>query len=143
MTLEGKVTNILNDRELAINLGSERAVVEGDVFEVIGEPQQVCDPDTKEPLGEVDPSRIKVRVFEVHGKFAVARTFETYVAEIDEPSYPFLINVFPPPRPTRRIRRVKKLLQPQIVSGYPRFTEEGAYIKEGDKVRQIHYVQEE
>jgi hypothetical protein len=135
MTLEGKVANVLNDRELVINLGKSQGVEEGMVFEVSGQSLEVRDPDTNAVLGEVEPSKVKVKVIQLHDKFAVARTFETYTVELDEPlpGYPFSAM-----RPTRRVTRVKKLLPfsiAHISAGYPRFTEEGAYVMAGDKVR--------
>ena len=38
----------------------------------------IIDPETHEPLGELEREKIRVRVFETHPKFSLAHTFETY-----------------------------------------------------------------
>ena len=78
--IEGKVAKILNPRELVINKGSADGVEDQMRFEVVDESQQVRDPDTNELLGEIRRVKIRVRAVEIHPKFSIARTYETYEA---------------------------------------------------------------
>jgi hypothetical protein len=70
--IEGRVAQILNDRELIINRGRKDGVTGGMAFDVLmGNPLQVNDPETGESLGILERSKASVRVSEVHEKFAV------------------------------------------------------------------------
>ena len=78
MGIEGKVARILNTRELVLNLGSDAGVSVDMEFAVLERRLSIIDPETQEPLGELQREKVKVRVFETYPKFSLARTFETY-----------------------------------------------------------------
>ena len=78
MGIEGKIAKILNTRELVINRGTNHGVRPGMAFAVLEQQFGIVDPDTQEPLGNLDREKVRVRVSETHPKFSLARTYETY-----------------------------------------------------------------
>ena len=81
MAIEGKVAEILNERELVLNKG-EIAGVKKDMIFGVFETKEVIDPDTGEILGPVDSVKIRAKVVDVQPKLSVCRTFETYQVNI-------------------------------------------------------------
>lgn len=74
--LTGKVSGILTERELAINIGSNHAVAPGMRFKVLAEqPTEIRDPETDDVLGIVDREKIRLKVSEVHERFSICRTY--------------------------------------------------------------------
>ena len=74
--VRGKVARVLNEREVAINRGSDDGVELGMKFNIIdSDRQEVRDPDTGETLGYVERAKIPVRVTSVYDRLAVATTF--------------------------------------------------------------------
>lgn len=74
--LEGRVAQILNERELVINIGSEAGVSKGMKFAVLADtPREIIDPVTKESLGLLDQEKVKVQAKQVLPKMAVCRTY--------------------------------------------------------------------
>ena len=81
--LEGRVAEILNEREVAINLGSEEGVAPEMRFAILsGHPYVIKDPETGDELGEVDRPKVRVKVSLVKDRFCLARTYETYSVNI-------------------------------------------------------------
>ena len=81
MTIEGKVAEILNEREVLINKGSESGVEQGMTFRVTTPDIPVRDPDTDEMLGTFNRDKIGIKATEVYPKFSVGRTYETYIVK--------------------------------------------------------------
>ena len=75
--IRGRVAAVLNSRQLIINRGSDHSVEPGMCFSVLEE-LNVTDPDTGEPLVDIPREVVKVRVIDVHPRYAVAHTYETY-----------------------------------------------------------------
>ena len=74
--VRGKVARVLNEREVAINRGSNDGVEIGMKFNILDpESQEVRDPDTGELLGYVERPKAPVKVTMVYDKLAVATTF--------------------------------------------------------------------
>ena len=69
------VVTILNEREIAINAGSEKGVEKGMFFNVLEQPLKIVDPSTGADLGSLQRIKIRVRVNHVDSKFCVATTF--------------------------------------------------------------------
>lgn len=82
MAIEGKVAAILNERELVINRGADAGVKQDMRFKVMEPGVDIKDPDTGEPLGTIQREKIRVEVVEVHPKYSVGRTYETYVISV-------------------------------------------------------------
>lgn len=76
--IEGKVAQVLNTRELAINRGRKDGVKVGMKFAVLAEtPLELKDPETGAVLGVIDREKVRVSATEVHDAFAICRTYET------------------------------------------------------------------
>ena len=76
--IRGKVAEVVSDREVILNRGSEHGVHNGMYFAIL-DPGAVgiTDPDTDEPLGDIKMVKIVVRAIEVAPKITLARTFRT------------------------------------------------------------------
>ena len=74
--VRGKVARVLNEREVAINRGSNDGVEIGMKFNILDpESQEIRDPDTNEALGFIERPKSRVRVTQVHDRVSVAETF--------------------------------------------------------------------
>ena len=81
--LEGKVADVLNERELVINIGSEKGVKLDMKFEVLEkEFYKIKDPDTGKLLDTLDKTKIRVKIVEVREKISIGRTYETYEVNV-------------------------------------------------------------
>src|SRR4051794_17442712 len=78
--LEGRVAEVLNERELVVNIGSTAGVKRGMRFAVLAATALVVrDPDTGAELGTIDREKIRVEATEVEPRFAVCATYEKTV----------------------------------------------------------------
>ena len=76
--IEGRVAQILNARELVINIGSDQGVSRGMKFSVLSEaPMEIRDPTTNEVLDEIDREKVRVEASEVRNRITICRTFRT------------------------------------------------------------------
>ena len=76
--LEGRVAQVLNARELVINIGSDKGVAVGMKFAVLSAtPMVVHDPETNELLDSVDREKVRVEAVEVRPKIAICKTYRT------------------------------------------------------------------
>lgn len=76
--IEGKVATVLNERELVLNVGSEEGVEVGMRFKILYQGGiEITDPDTDEPLGNVEWPKTEVKIVSVQPHMAVGRTFRT------------------------------------------------------------------
>ena len=132
MTINGKVAAILNERDLVINKGHNDGVSEGLSFMVTQPNFSIKDPDSGVELGVLAREKIKVKVFEVHPKFSVAKTYETYSST--EPSGLQLADA---QHRRRTVTKVRKILiepagQKNVAIGL-----EGSTVHVGDPVVEI------
>ncbi len=75
--IRGKVARVLNEREIAINVGTTQGVTVGmyfDVMDALG--QDIMDPETDEVLGSIERPRVRVKVTHVQEKLSVASTYQ-------------------------------------------------------------------
>ena len=77
--ITGKVARILNDREVALNIGSDDGVALDMLFDIMSKGYDIQDPDTGEILGSVQSQRpkIRIRIIQVHDRVSVASTYRT------------------------------------------------------------------
>ena len=76
-TICGRVAQILNSRELVINLGTEQGVEFGMYFDVLDpKGQEIKDPVTKKVLGSIDRPKVRVKVTKVQAKICIASTYK-------------------------------------------------------------------
>jgi len=130
--IKGKVANILNARELTINIGKEQGVKAGMIFKVLADsPVAVIDPDTKKKLGEVDREKIRVKVSEVDENFSVCKTYRTRrTGGIAYPSMSSIASLMVE-------REAVETLKASEASLPPPLPEEESFVKTGDRVIQV------
>lgn len=127
--IEGQVAAILNERELAINRGSNHGVEVDTKFEVL-EPEGVAvtDPETEEELGEEVGVKIRVRIVRVESDYSIGRTYER-VGGYDPLGFAAAA-LFKGTDARFRTLRTSEAL-------FSSLAEEESYVKRGDPVRQI------
>lgn len=140
--ITGKVAGVLNERELTINIGSEKGVYEGMKFKVLtSSPIEVKDPDTKEILGTVDREKVQVKAVEIFKNYSICRTFHKTIIESSGINMrAIMASAFLEYRPRREIPETLKTKDSTLP---PPLSEEDSYVKKGDRVIQIIEVDEE
>lgn len=135
--LKGKVAAVLNERELAINIGASGGVEPGMKFKVLAdEPAEVLDPETDELLGTIDREKVRVQAREVQERFSICRTYIIHRTN-GGPFYglsgmgPALARLYAPPR------EIPETLKAEDSALPPPLSEEESYVKKGDRVVQL------
>ena len=73
--IRGKVAQILDSRQLVINVGSSQDVAVNMIFKILNpKGEQIRDPDTQQILGSIESPRAFVRVIQVQDNLSVATT---------------------------------------------------------------------
>ena len=75
--IRGHVVSILNEREIAISVGSNHGVVEGMFFDVLEAPRVIFDSKVGKQLGTLQRQKVRVRVTDIEKDFSVAITFRS------------------------------------------------------------------
>jgi hypothetical protein len=132
MPIQGKVAAILNERDLVINKGRSDGISEGMTFQVTQPDVPIRDPDSGLELGVLVRDKIKVRVFEIHPQFSVAKTYETYSARVPSEVQQALSRVA-----GRTVTRVRKILAESSEQEGDTIGREGSTVYVGDPVVQI------
>ena len=140
--ITGKVAGVLNERELTINVGSEKGVYEGMKFKVLASsPIKVKDPDTEKILGTVDREKVQVKAIEIFKNYSICRTFHKTIIEGSGINMGALISTtLLEYRPRREIPETLKAKDSTLP---PPLSEEDSYVKRGDRVIQVIEVDEE
>lgn len=74
----GKVAEVVSNREVILNRGSDDGVERGDYFAVLEtRAVGITDPDSGDDLGDIRVVKIVVRAVEVAPRLTLARTFRT------------------------------------------------------------------
>jgi hypothetical protein len=124
---DGKVAQVLNERELVINIGRADGVQRGMKFAVLAaKPTEITDPDTGEVLGELDREKVRVKITEVHANMAVARTYESWTV-----GGVWFSNVFEEKRREYRTFHYSPGSIPAPID------DSDSYVKIGDRVKRI------
>ncbi len=134
--LTGLVAGILNDRELVINIGEQAGVKVGMKFKVLDKEVLVKDPATGEELGTVQREKIRVKVFDVQPKLAMARTYETTQVNIGGigPDLSIMRGILAPPQ---WVTRVRTLAYKDSGLDYAPLNEESSFVKVGDPIELV------
>ena len=128
--IEGRVAQVLNERELVINLGARDLVRKGMRFAVLAaKPLEIRDPETNEVLGEVDREKVRVEAIEVQERLTVCATYETQVVG-GGLGMPDVTELFGPTRTVKESFRASSHPSP--------LSEEESFIKIGDRVKRIN-----
>ena len=76
--IRGSVARVLNEREIAINLGFTKGVTVGMYFDVIDpKGEDIKDPETGKSLGSLELRKVRVRVTRVQENLSVATTYRS------------------------------------------------------------------
>ncbi len=131
--IRGKVARVLNEREIAINVGTAHGVSIGMYFDVIdAQDEEIKDPDTGEVLGSIERSKVRVEVTHVQEKLSVATTCEVERMNIGgEGTGPFTNFLMPP----KWIEKYETLRTRD--KGWGPLPESNSYVKTGDPVFQV------
>lgn len=135
--IKGKVAKILNSRELVINIGSERGVTEGMLFNVLDPSgEDIRDPDTGRVLGSLRRTKLQVKVTSVYNKMAVAITFKKTTRHVGRTAFPALGSEFSSIARLLDVQRtvVKQETLKKPDEAYDPLDEKDSYVKVGDIV---------
>ena len=131
MSIQGKVAQILNERDLVINKGANHGVTDGMLFQVTQPDVPINDPDSGAELGVLARDKIKVKVFEVYPLFSLAKTYETYRTSVLPPAEVALEMM------RRTVTRTRKIIIPDPLHKSVIIDAEGSTVNIGDPVVQI------
>ncbi len=131
--IKGKVSGVLNEREVAINIGTKHGVCTGMKFRILADkPFQVHDPETDEVLGTIDREKVQVQATEVFEKFSLCKTFRKFnVGGSGFSTRTVLSSLFAPRQ------EVYETLKAEDSTLLPPLSEEESYVKNGDRVIQV------
>jgi hypothetical protein len=137
LALKGRVAQILNERELVINIGAEQGVKAGMKFAVLAEsPLDIKDPESGETLGVIDREKVRVKVSEVRPRLAICCTYR--VIRTGSPS---VADIFGSYRNStifgRGIEEKAETLRASDASLPPPLSPEESFVKVNDRVLQI------
>ena len=77
--LEGRVAQVLNERELAINIGEDAGVTTGMKFAILAENAlEIRDPVSHTVLDVIDREKVRVEAIEVRRLITICRTYRTH-----------------------------------------------------------------
>ena len=133
--IKGKVARILNEREIAINLGTSKGITVGMYFDVIdSNGENIEDPDTGEVLGSIDRPKVRVEVIHVQDKLSIATTYEVERLNIGGEGRlgPFAHYLMPP----KWIEKYETLRTRD--KGWLPISERQSYVNVGDSVVQVN-----
>lgn len=134
--VEGKVAQVLNSREVALNVGSDKGVRVGMYFEIL-EHEDIEDPDSGDSLGSIDRPKVRVKVTHVQEKLSVAATYIKKRVNVGgiglgmEPLGSFSRMLMPP----KWITEYETLKTEEKT--WEDLDEEESYVKIGDRVLQV------
>lgn len=72
--IQTKIAKILSPTKVVLAAGAEQGVREGMVFVIYELGDAVADPETQEPLGQLELHKARVKVSQVQGRLSVATT---------------------------------------------------------------------
>ena len=130
-TIEGRVAQILNAKELVINVGAEHGVVNGQKFAILAEsPIEVRDPVTNHLLDTIDREKVRVEASEVRPNITICRTFRVFGSVFSGlQASKLMIEAMKDSRP--ETLRIEDDATP------PPLSEEESYVKVNDRVRSV------
>ncbi len=133
--IRGKVAQILNSREVALNVGLDDGVEIGMLFDIVTpKGHDITDPVTGDVLGSLDKPKVRVKIISVQHRLSVAATFRKKRENIGGSSD--LIGLYSrmssPPRWITRYETLKT-----TDSTWEDLPDEDSYISRGDPVVQV------
>ncbi len=139
--IRGKIARVLNEREIAINVGTTHGVTVGMYFDVMdAHDEDVRDPDTNEVLGSIERPKVRVKVTYIQERLSVASTYRSESVNIGGSGYdilgPFSRSLMPP----NWVTKYETLKKKEKISD--ELNEEDSLAKTGDPVVQVIETQE-
>lgn len=128
--LQGNVAQIINARELAINIGEDQGVKKGMIFAVLAAtPLEIHDPNTNDLLDVLDREKVRVRATEVRSKITLCKTYRKKLLP-GGPYYTggFFANLVRTPQEAVETLKANDSSYPQPLA------EKESYVKTGDRV---------
>ena len=136
--IRGKVANVLNTREIAINIGTANGVTAGMYFDVMEIHEEIKDPDTGNVLGSIERPKVTVRVTHVKEKLSVATTYRSKRVNVGgnndfslPPLGPFARSLMPP----KWVNKYETLEKKETTKD--ELEEKDSFVKIGDPVVQV------
>jgi hypothetical protein len=75
--IRGKIAQVLNSRELALNIGTDHGVRVGMLFDVLDpKGEDIVDPDTGAVLGSLARPKVRIKIISVQSKLSVGSTYK-------------------------------------------------------------------
>ncbi len=131
--ISGLVAQILNERELVINVGSTSGVKVGTTFAVLAQsPLEITDPVSKQVLGTIDREKVRVRAMDVQAKITICRTYRTFKTPAGPLFYPLgRLGLGDPPKEIPETLRASESSLPKPLSP------EESYVQIKDRVVEV------
>ncbi len=133
--ISGKVAQILNSRELVLNVGADAGVTLGMSFDVLDtKGEEIEDPDTGEVLGSLRRSKVRVEVSRVEDRMSVARTYRKSRINVggNMPEITHFSRAFLPPKWITKYETLKT-----DEKTWEQLEERESYVNTGDPVIQV------
>ena len=132
--IRGKVAQIINSREVALNVGSDHGVELNMLFDILTQKGfDIKDPDTNEILGSVERLKARVKVAMVRPRLCVASTYRTRRVNVGGVGLGLgRSGLFEPPKWETRTETLKT-----NENVWDELSEEESYISTGDPVVQV------
>ena len=132
--IRGKVAQIINSREVALNVGSDHGVELNTLFDILTQKGfDIKDPDTNEILGSVERPKARVKVVMVRPRLCVASTYRTRRVNVGGVGLGLgRSGLFEPPKWETRTETLKT-----NENVWDELSEEESYISTGDPVVQV------
>jgi hypothetical protein len=127
--VQGKVAAVLNERELAINVGSSGGVQLGMKFKILADVAEVRDPDTGEILGVVRREKVRVEAVRVLERMSICRTYRTVGLDMNALLAFGKFGIGGTRHP--------ETLKAEDSEYLPPLSEEQSYVKRGDPVEEL------
>jgi len=133
--IRGKVAQVLNSRELALNVGTDHGVQVGMLFDVLDpKGEDIIDPDTGDVLGSLARPKVRIKVISVQPKLAVASTYKKERINIGGVGIGStgLAQLLSPPEYVTQYETLKT-----TEKTWEDISEEDSYVKRGDPVVEV------
>ena len=132
--IRGKVAQVLNSREVALNKGQLDGVEVGMVFRIMSlKGSEITDPDSGDLLGSVELEKSRVKVAVVYERVSVAETYRTRKVNVGGSGLggAKFADLFAPPKWETRVETFEIDEDTKV-----ELDEEETYVKRGDPVIQ-------
>jgi hypothetical protein len=95
--IQTKIAKILSPTKVVLSAGAEHGVLEGMIFVIYELGDAVQDPETREPLGQLELHKARIKVSQVQERLSVATTLPRHVERnlIPTPSFRYTETEYP------------------------------------------------